>query len=124
MIFIGGMSTKQEKLDFAQSILCSACSSYGNLEVFMEYTYLSVFFIPVMKWNRRYYVRSTCCGSLYSISGETGESIRRGEHVILSESDLKPVRQGQASFVPRCPRCGYELEGGFSFCPNCGSSLK
>ena len=88
MIFIGGMSTKQEKLDFGQSILCSICSRFGNLEAFMEYTYLSVFFIPVMKWNRRYYVRSTCCGSLYSISEEIGERIRRGEHIILSEINM------------------------------------
>ncbi len=124
MIFIGGMSSKQEKLDFAQSILCSTCSRFGNLEVFMEYTYLSVFFIPVMKWNRRYYARSTCCGRLYSISEEIGERIRRGEHVTLSESDLQPVLQGHASFVPRCPRCGHELEGDFRFCPDCGSPLK
>ncbi|MBP1745036.1 MAG: hypothetical protein H6Q58_2014 [Firmicutes bacterium] len=124
MIFIGGMSSKQEKLDFGQSILCSVCSRFGTLEVFMEYTYLSLFFIPVMKWNRRYYVRSTCCGSLYSISEEIGERIRRGEHITLSERDLQPLRQGQASFVPRCPRCGYELEGDFRFCPNCGGPLK
>ncbi len=124
MIFVGGMSSKQEKLDFAQSILCQRCGCFGSLEVFMEYMYLSVFFIPVMKWNRRYYVRSTCCGSLYEISSELGERIRRGEHVELSEGNLKLVQQGRSGFAPRCPRCGYELDGDFRFCPNCGNQLK
>lgn len=123
MIFIGGMSSKQEKLDFAQSILCSRCSRFGSLEVFMEYMYLSLFFIPVMKWNRKYFVRSTCCGILYSLSSELGDRIRRGEHVELSEGDLQPLQQ-QAGFAPRCPRCGCELEGDFRFCPNCGNPLK
>jgi hypothetical protein len=124
MIFIGGVSSKQEKLDFGQSILCSSCSRFGTLEVYIEYMYLSIFFIPVMKWNRRYYVRSTCCGSLYGLNGELGERIRKGEHVELAESDLQLVRQGQAGGISRCPRCGFELEGDFRFCPNCGSPLK
>jgi len=122
MIFIGGVSSKQEKLDFGQSVLCTRCSRFGTLEVYMEYMYLSVFFIPVMKWNRRYYVRSTCCGTLYSLSSELGDRIRKGEHVELQERDLQLINQ--AGFAPRCPRCGFELEGDFRFCPNCGSPLK
>ena len=90
----------------------------------MEYMYFSLFFIPVVKWNKRYFVRSTCCGSTYSLDQELGERIRRGEHVTLSEADLELVHTGQGGFIPRCPRCGYELEGDFRFCPNCGSSLK
>lgn len=123
MIFIGGVSSKQEKLDFGQSILCRSCSRFGNLEVYTEYMYLSVFFIPVMKWNRRYYARSSCCGCLYSVSEEAGERIRKGERITLSEGDLQ-LLQGQTGFVPRCPKCGCELAGDFRFCPNCGSSLK
>lgn len=124
MIFIGGVSSKQEKLDFGQSILCSSCSRFGNIEVYTEYMYLSVFFIPVMKWNRRYYARSSCCGSLYSVSEEAGEKIRKGERITLSEEDLQLMQQGHTSFVPRCPKCGCELEGDFRFCPNCGCPLK
>ena len=122
MIFIGGASSKQERLDFRQSVLCPQCGRYGSLEVYMEYMCFSVFFIPVAKWNKKFFVRSTCCGSLYSISDELGSRILRGENVVLSEQDLHLAHGG--AFIPRCPRCGYEIQGDYRFCPNCGNPLK
>jgi hypothetical protein len=86
MFFIGGVSSKQVKLDFIQKMICSHCGQYGSYEVFDEYIYLSLFFIPILKWNRKYYVKSTCCGSVYSISEETWQENRKRGTYNLNKS--------------------------------------
>ena len=51
MFFIMGVSQGQKKLNFDQLIVCGRCGRYGHLEVYMVYSYLSLFFIPVLKWD-------------------------------------------------------------------------
>jgi len=65
-----GVSQGQQKLNFDQLIVCGNCGRYGHLEVYMVYSYLSLFFIPVLKWGRRYYVRTTCCNASAELDGE------------------------------------------------------
>lgn len=91
MFFVFGISTKEKEIDFTQTVVCPGCGSYGRLEVFMTYTYFSLFFIPIFKWNKKYYVRSTCCGSLFTINEDLGKSIERGERSRIEESDLHPI---------------------------------
>jgi len=117
MFFIGGVSSKQVKLDFIQKMICSHCGQYGSYEVFDEYIYLSLFFIPILKWNRKYYVKSTCCGSVYSISEELGRRMEKGEHITLTNQDLQLITK-------RCPNCGCEIDEEYKFCPNCAAPLK
>ena len=91
------------------------------MQVFMTYTVLLLFFIPCFKWNRRYYVRTSCCGSVFELNYEKGEMIRRGESVDISKYDLNTVFRGRP--VKRCPQCGYETDEDFDFCPKCGQPL-
>lgn len=121
MFFIAGVSSKQKLLDFHQTIICPHCGSYGRYEVLMEYMYLSLFFIPLFKWNKRYYVKSTCCNTIYNISNELGERIARGESVTIKDEDLQLLHQGV--YIHRCNNCGYELIENYKFCPNCGTQL-
>ena len=72
MFFIMGVSQGQKKLNFDQLIVCGRCGRYGHLEVYMVYSYLSLFFIPVLKWGRRYYVRTTCCNASVELDAELG----------------------------------------------------
>jgi RNA polymerase subunit RPABC4/transcription elongation factor Spt4 len=124
MIFVGGISSKQKKLEFNQTIICPECGKYGRYEVFMEYTYLSLFFVPTLKWNKKFYAESTCCQSLYMISNEAGERILRGESVTLTEKDLQLVHYGRVGFSKQCPNCGFETQENFQYCPQCASPLK
>lgn len=124
MFFIAGISSKQKKLDYNQTIICPHCGKYGRYEVIMEYMYLSLFFIPILKWNKRFYVKSTCCGSIYSISKELGTSIARGEGVTIKEQDLQQVQTGQIFFAKRCSNCGFETHEDYQYCPKCSSPLK
>ena len=36
-----------------------------------------MFFIPCIKWNKHYYVRTSCCNTLYELDPEMGKAIAR-----------------------------------------------
>ena len=42
-----------------------------------------MFFIPCIKWNKHYYVRTSCCNTLYELDPEMGKAIARGEQVLI-----------------------------------------
>lgn len=120
MFFIFGISTKEKEIDFSQTIVCSNCGSYGRLEAFMTYSYFSLFFIPIFKWNKKYYIRSTCCGSIYSIDKDLGRDIEIGQRSSIDESDLHPIN---VNHQKNCSNCSYPIEDNFEYCPRCGEKL-
>lgn len=122
MFFIFGISTKEKEIDFTQTTICPSCSSYGRLEVFMTYTYFSLFFIPIFKWNKKYYVRSICCNSVYTIDNDLGKAIERGERTTIDKSDLYPINTNYNK-SPICPNCNYSINESFRYCPNCGRKI-
>lgn len=124
MFFIMGVSSKQRQLDFHQTIICSRCGQYGHYEVYMEYMYFSFFFIPLFKWNKKYYVKSSCCGSLYTINKELGSAIEKGERVTIRDEDLQLFRDGQWNNGYRCSQCGAEGNNDYQYCPHCGKELR
>ena len=66
MFFIVGVDRKEEQLEFDQLDICPVCGRYGRIQVFMTYTCFTLFFIPLFKWDRQYYVRMGCCGAAFS----------------------------------------------------------
>lgn len=112
MFFIFGISSKEKDLDFSQTTICKTCGSYGRLEAFMTYTYFSLFFIPIIKWNKKYFIRSTCCGTIYSIEEELGKSIERGRNVIIEDSDLININRNYEKEL-HCKNCGRKIEESF-----------
>lgn len=147
MFFIMGVSQGQKKLNFDQLVICGHCGKYGHLEVYMVYSYLSLFFIPVFKWGKHYYVRTTCCDTTVEIDEELGRRIGRGEVTSLPENiipaDYRYRGPGQAQGQPggpsqgqvqlqqlqqtqpkkRCPSCGFEAAEDYQYCPKCGQRL-
>lgn len=120
MFFIFGVNTKQEKLDFDELKVCKVCGSYGRYEAFIEYTALSLFFIPVFKWGKKYFVRANCCGSIFSISYEIGRDVEWGRITSIRDEDLIPIRTNY-HHKRSCNNCGFELEDGHIYCPKCGT---
>lgn len=125
MIFIGGISSAVKQLEYLKTVICSVCGSYGRYQVYMTYTYFSFFFIPLFKWNRKFYVKMTCCGSVYELDRETGMKILRGQAADIGESDLSLMQRGTGNFAEEgsCPDCGCRLSEDFSYCPQCGRKL-
>lgn len=88
----------------------------------MTYTVLSLFFIPVFKWNRHYYVKIICCGTLYELDPEIGKRIERGEQTDIQPGDMRQIyTESSYSGYKRCSQCGYETAEDFDYCPKCGT---
>lgn len=127
MFFVGGISQGTKELLYqAVMFVCDRCGRYGRYQVYMTYTYLSLFFIPVFKWNRKYYAKSNCCGTVYELNPEIGARIAKGEDLqirpehltLVSDGHKEPAWQVEAK---KCRNCGYETKENFDFCPKCGT---
>ncbi len=127
MFFMMGITDGRKELDYNQTEICGVCGRYGRFQVFMTYTVLSLFFIPCFKWNRHYYVQTSCCNTLYELDREIGRRIERGEDVRILPEHLQKVGNGRSGYryggYKRCPNCGYETTEDFVFCPKCGTRL-
>lgn len=126
MIFIGGISSGRKQIEYLKTVICSRCGAYGRYQVFMTYMYFSFFFIPLLKWNKRFYVQMSCCHAVYELNPEIGRRLLRGEDLEIQESDLTLVQDGTGNPWNRgkkCPHCGFETEEDFSYCPKCGNPL-
>ena len=62
MFFIMGITDGQKELNYNCGVMniCKSCGAYSNYTVFMTYMCLSLFFIPVFKWGKKYYVKASC----------------------------------------------------------------
>ena len=116
MFFMIGVTDGRKDLEYSRMVVCDACGAYGRYRVFMTYMSLLLFFIPVFKWNKKFYVESSCCGSLFQLNEEIGRRIAAGEDVEILPEHLTPVH-GRTS--KRCA-CGYTTMEDFGFCPKCG----
>lgn len=122
MIFIGGISNGEKKLDFIQNMICPKCEAFGRMEVYMTYMYFSFFFIPLFKWNKKYYVKSTCCNSIYVLDENIGSKIAKGEDVVINDNDLE-LLNNTSTIINKCSHCGYIAQSDFEYCPKCGNKL-
>jgi len=143
MFFIMGISDKIDQLRFDQLTVCPVCGSYGHLRVYMAYTYFMFFFIPLFKWNRRYYARMECCGAQAELDPRLGKAIADGSITYLNVQMLRFSRHdawgGQGSqnyggayrnagntgtagsgYAKQCRYCGYSTTEDFEYCPKCG----
>ena len=100
MFLLMGISQKNKEFDFTQSMVCSVCGRSGQYIVYMTYTVLSLFFIPCLKWGKRYFVRTSCCNTVYSLDPQVGKCIARGMSVEIRPEDLQMVSAGWVNEAP------------------------
>lgn len=74
MFFVFGISQGKKALEYAKTVICAQCGGYGRYQVFMTYSYFSLFFIPIIKWNRHYYVQMSCCSTVYELDPGGGKA--------------------------------------------------
>lgn len=120
MFIMMGINSQSKELDFNQMVICDNCGSYGRYIVFMTCTVFSLFFIPLFKWNKQYYVKMSCCDSIYQLNPEVGKQIEHKENISIQQTDLTLLQKTNKSY---CPNCGYPLNNEFDYCPKCGTKL-
>lgn len=121
MFFMMGIMDRQKDIAFNQTMICDICGRYGSYHVFMTYTVLSLFFIPCFKWNKRYYVRTSCCDTIYELDGMIGKSIEKGMETEIKKEHLSVINRGRT--YKTCSNCGYTTDEEFEYCPKCGNKL-
>ena len=108
MFFMMGITAGRKDFDFHQQIICDICGKYGRFQVSMTYTVLSLFFIPCFKWNKHYYVQTSCCNTVYELDAEVGKRIAAGEDVEILPQHLRRMnQQGYGYSMKRCRNCGF-----------------
>ena len=125
MFFIMGITNGRKDFSFNQFIICNNCGRYGRYNVFMTYMSLSLFFLPVFKWSKKYYVQTSCCGIVYELDPQIGRRIARGENVEILPQHLTATerRWGYTGGYKKCRNCGYETTENFVYCPRCGTEF-
>lgn len=121
MFFMMSITDGRKVFDFTQTVICDIFGKYGRYQVFMTYTVLSLFFIPCFKWNKRFYVQTSCCNTLYELDPAIGKRIAKGENLEIMPDNLMKVNiPGYSNSYKKCGNCGYETNEDFEFCPKCG----
>lgn len=122
MFFIGGITNGEKKLDFNQTMVCSRCEAFGSMEVYITYMCFSLFFIPIFKWNKKFFVKTTCCNSIYSLDENIGNEILKGNNPNISQSNLHLINKLNQT-INKCSNCGYISPCEYEYCPKCGTKL-
>ena len=130
MFFIMGIDPREKQIPYNELMICSQCGKYGRYEVVMRYMCFSFFFIPLIKWNKQFYVRTNCCGTIYALDPAIGRALMKGVELEFKPEHLQKIsmsagygQQGGQS-AKRCVSCGYQTNEDFLYCPKCGQLLK
>ena len=121
MFFFASVFPKQKELDHLQSGICPSCGAFGSYRVFVRYMCFALFFIPLFRWGKHYFVEMSCCHALYELDPEIGKAIAHGDGVEILPQHLHPVSQGNSQYClsPLRPALGRTV----SYCPYCGTKL-
>ncbi len=123
MFFVGifGVQSKVESLKTEVGTPCPVCGAFDRYDIKKAYTYFHFFFLPLWKWNKRYYVQTRCCQRVCSLDESIGSRIEAGEPV---EIPREHITCDQSHDVPSlCSRCREPVEPSHRFCPHCGVEL-
>ncbi len=123
MVLLFGSGDGTDDLYLDQKITCPVCGKKATLQAYCDYKAFCLFFLPVYKWDKRFYVRTSCCGAICGISPQEGEALDEGDLKKLEVKKLPLVAPGGAVRLKVCASCGYETSQPFRFCPMCGRPL-
>ena len=121
MFFIGifGIESKSKVLKTNLTIKCPFCNDDNGTEVIKSYRYFHAFFIPLWRWDIKYFIKTQCCRKLCSLVQEIGCKIENGEDVTIENKHFNCN-----DYEKNCPNCTSILDYNFRYCPYCGNDVK
>lgn len=128
MFFIGifGIENKEKEIKVINNITCKSCNRLSMARVIKHYEFFHFFFIPIFKWNEKYYVECGSCKKIFSISKEKGKMIERGENIDITYWDLHEVNNAYGydyNISNVCKSCGKIVDSEYKYCPYCGHEI-
>lgn len=86
MFFIMGIYNKTREITYKGSMeICPDCGRYCSYNIYVEFMCLSLFFIPVAKWGKRYHAKASCCGKIHKLTKEQGKKAEKGEKITITK---------------------------------------
>ncbi|RVU54645.1 zinc ribbon domain-containing protein [Anaerosphaera multitolerans] len=122
MFFIFGINENKKNIEHNFDLTIHNCGKYARIEAYVTYYVFSLFFIPIIKWNKKYYLKYNCCNKIYELDKNLGMRLEKGENIQIRDEDLTNV--GYDYGLIRCPNCGELCNPNYDFCPRCGNPLK
>lgn len=129
MFFIGvfGIENKDKEIKILNNISCKNCNKTITGKLIKNFDFFHFFFIPIFKWNEKYYVVCDQCKSVYIIPKDKGKTIEHGENVEISYWDLQEMntKDYDNNYYEEniCANCGKKVDPNFKYCPHCGVKI-
>ena len=120
MFFFFSILPAEKRFNFNFRGLCPICKTYDDFYIVMTYTSFSVFFIPIIKADKRYFLKSSNCGSVCEISEAYAKRLLSGEDKL--DLDKIPFVSNYRK-EKRCSRCGFVTTEDYIYCPRCSEKL-
>jgi hypothetical protein len=121
MFLIFGFTNGANDIGVRKCRFFSCCGNYGVMAtVTCTFQQFTLFFIPIFRFGKRYFVSCPNCGTIYEITKEEGRRIQR-EYAAEINPDALFIVQGANKKT--CPNCKCSIDPRSRYCPNCGTSL-
>ncbi|HHV59405.1 MAG TPA: zinc ribbon domain-containing protein [Clostridiaceae bacterium] len=123
MFFVAffGIQDKDKHIGTYNNVECPSCGRLTKYEIHKLYRYFHIFFIPVFRWNVRYFAKTSCCGSLYELDPSVGREFEKNQNTEIRKENLRPVSNNYP--FKYCSNCRTNVPAEFSYCPYCGGKL-
>ena len=83
MFYIWGIGRARKNTRVLVKDNCNNCGTTQNMNIVMDYGYASLFFIPIVKVNKKYYVVCPGCGAYKQISKREFKAIKKQNQTAL-----------------------------------------
>lgn len=129
MFFFGvfGIENREKEIGDIKNVICKSCGSLTSYNLIKVYYVFHIFFIPVIKWGERYYLKSRCCNAVFEITKELGKKLERDSSVPFDNSDMSEMYSEGSSMkcgTITCRNCGRQVDSSYEYCPYCGTKMR
>lgn len=121
MFLIAGVTSGSKELGLRGCGFFPCCGTGGKpAAVTCAFQQFTLFFLPLFRFGKRYFVSCPDCGAVYEIEREEGRRIERDPSAVIRSDAIRRIAGHTAKF---CPSCGARVDPSCPYCPSCGKKL-